>query len=189
MRKFAVTVGLFSLLAAPALAGGIGVMVSSWDTDTADDDQGAGVKVEVDMNPNLDVEVRASFFDSFSQVDRGELYEIEATPVDLGLAWDFAPDRRANPYIGAGGTFLLLKPNAALGEEVTSRPHSQEEFGWYGEIGVEYVAAPSFSVFVEAIYRDVSGEVRGRGLGTAPVVDFEVDFGGVSANLGLMFNW
>jgi len=192
MRKLAVILGLAALVvlaATPVMAGGIAVMYSTWDTDTADDDQGAGVKIEIDMNPNLDLEFRASFFDSFAQVDRFELYEIEATPIDMGFAWHFIPDGRVNPYLGAGGTFLLISPNPAVGEEETSRPHSQEEFGWYGEAGIEFVVADQFSIFVEALYRDASGEVRGRDLGTAPQFDFEVDFGGVAANFGFMFRW
>lgn len=189
MRKLAVTLGLLSLVAAPLAAGGIGVGFGTWDTDTADDDQGAVVKVEVDLGPALDFEMRASFFDAFEQSAGGFLYEIEASPVDLGVNYDFLSGGKIHPYVGGGGSFVFIKPNPAAGQETTSRPRSQEEFGWYAVAGVEFAVAPSFAIFAEAIYRDVSGEVRGVQLGTAPANDFEVDFGGTAASVGVMFTW
>lgn len=190
MRKYFSLLALLALAAAPLSAGGIGVGYSTWDTDTADDDQGASVKVEVDLGPSLDFEARASFFDSFRQVSGATGFEIEATPIDVGVNYDFSPGATVNPYLAGGATLLLLSPNNQ--DTVTtapSRPRSQEEFGWYGGVGLDFRVGSSFSIYVEALYRDVSGEVRGRDLTSAPRTDFEVDFGGASGTLGLMFTW
>lgn len=190
MRKYLCLLGLFALVAAPLSAGGIGIGYSSWDTDTADDDQGLSVKVEVDLSPGLDLEVRGSFFDSFRQASGPRLFEIEATAVDLGVNYGFLPDGMIDPYVAAGMTLLLISPN----DQDTvfappSRPRSQEEFGWYGGVGVDFRVAPAFTIYAEALYRDASGEVRGRDLTSAPRVDFEVDFGGPSGAVGVMFSW
>lgn len=190
MRNFLCVLGLFALSVAPLSAGGIGVGYSSWDTDTADDDQGASLKVEVDAGPSLDVEIRASFFDSFRQVSGSRLYEIEATPIDFGVNYDFATGGSLSPYVAAGVTLLLISPNDQdTVFAAPSRPRSQEEFGWYGGVGVDFKIGAAFGVYAEALYRDASGEVRGRDLTSEPRADFEVDFGGVSGTVGLMFTW
>lgn len=189
MRKLAMVLGLFVLVAAPLSAGGIGVGYSTWDTDTADDDQGASVKVEVDCGKNLDIEARVSFFDSLRQINGPAVFEIEATPIDLGVNYDFAAASGVSFYVAAGATMLLINPNELAGNNPPSRPRSQEEFGWYGGLGLEFAVASSFSIYAEALYRDASGEVRGRDLGTLPASDFEIDFGGGSGTVGLMFTW
>lgn len=189
MRKFAIVLGLLALAAAPLSAGGIGVGYGTWDTDTAADDQGASVKLEVDLGTHLNFEARASFFDSLSQTAGGASFEIEANPVDLGLSYAFLPGGVVNPFVAAGGTMLFIKPNEPATGGAPSRPRSQEEFGWYAGLGLEFVVTRSFAVYVEGLYRDVSGEVRGSDLGTVPSRDFEVDFGGASGTVGLMFTW
>lgn len=190
MKKLVCLLGLFALATAPLSAGSLGVGYASWDTDTADDDQGAMVRVEVDLGSKLDLEVRASFFDSFRQVSGSRLFEIEATPIDLGVNYDFSPGSRVSFYLAGGATMLLISPNDQdTVFEPPSRPRSQEELGWYGGVGVDLRIARSWILFAEALYRDASGEVRGRDLTSEPVVDFEVDFGGVSGTVGLAFTW
>ena len=189
MRKLAMVLGLFALVAAPLSAGGIGVGYSTWDTDTADDDQGASVKIEIDCGKNLDIEVRASFFDSLRQVNGPAVFEIEATPLDLGINYDFASSGGVTFSVAGGATMLFINPNELGGNNPPSRPHSQEEFGWYGGLGLQFPVSSSFAIYAEALYRDASGEVRGRSLGMLPSADFEVDFGGGSGTVGLMFTW
>lgn len=190
MKKFLCLLGLVALAAAPLSAGSIGVGYSSWDTDTADDDQGATVRLEVDVAPNLDFEVRGSFYDSLRQVSGGVQFEIEATPIDLGFNYDFVPGSKVSPYVAGGLTMLLISPNDQdTVFDPPSRPRSQEELGWYGGLGVDFQVSPAFSIYVEALYRDASGEVRGRDMDSQPLVDFEVDFGGASGTVGLAFTW
>ena len=190
MKKFLCLLGLVALAAAPLSAGSIGVGYSSWDTDTADDDQGATIRVEVDVAPNVDFELRGSFFDSFRQASGGVLFEIEATPIDVGFNYDFIPGSKVRPYVAAGLTMLLISPNDQdTIFQPPSRPRSQEELGWYGGVGVTFYAAPAFSIYAEALYRDASGEVRGRDMTSQPQVDFEVDFGGASGSVGVAFTW
>ncbi len=194
MRKLGLLMGfaaLAVLTVAPVSAGGVGLMASTWDTETAGDDQGGGFKVEIEMGDAFELELRGSLFSGFAQVSEGDLFSIEGVPLDFGLAYNFKQDEEINPYIGLGGTYLSIKPDqGALGLEVdASRPHSQEEFGYYGEVGIEFRASERFSVFIEGLYRQVKGEVRGRNLNTDPNRDFEVDFAGASANIGILFRY
>ncbi len=175
----------------PAVAGGIGVLASTWDTETAGDDQGGGVKIELDMGDAFDFEFRWTLFDVFGQVSQGDLFEFEAAPIDVGLAYNFRRNEKVNPYLGVGGTYVSLKPNQGSLDLLNdpSRPRSQEEFGYYGELGLEVRATQRISFFVEGLYRNIKGEVRGRDLGTDPNLEFQIDLAGASANLGLLYRW
>ena len=152
---------LLAVVSTPALAGGIGVMVGTWDTENAEDDQGGGVKLELGMGENIDLEFRASWFDGFVQANDGFVYRIEALPVDIGVAYNFLPGHKLNPYAGVGGTYLFISPQEARGQEFNSRPRSQEEAGYYLEVGLELQVSRNFSVFAEGLYRSIKGEVRG----------------------------
>ncbi|MDH3744101.1 MAG: porin family protein [Acidobacteriota bacterium] len=192
MKRSALLFGVAALLlTAPAMAGGIGLTASTWDTDTAGDDEGAGVKVEIDMGGAFELEMRWTFFDVLGQASQNDLFEFEAVPIDFGIAYNFRQDEKVNPYLGVGGTYVTLKPNQGSADILNdpSRPRSQDEFGYYGELGFEVRATNKLSFFIEGLYRNIKGEIRGRDLNTDPNLDFQLDLAGASANVGLLYRW
>ncbi len=178
MKRFAIVLGLAALLASPAWAGGLGGMFAHWSTDEAGDETGPGVKLELDFNNPWDLEVRWSLFEELERVVGAQVFPIQATPVDVGLAYNFSRAAKANPYLGAGLSYVLL--DSDLGE-------MPDELGYYGVLGVELEVHPKLAVFLEALYRQVDARIEGNDLQSFVKVD--VDLTGPGANFGLLYRW
>ncbi len=178
MKRFAIVLGLAALLASPAWAGGLGGMFAHWSTDEAGDEPGPGVKLELDFNNPWDLEVRWSLFEELERVVGAQVFPIQATPVDVGLAYNFSRAAKANPYLGAGLSYVLL--DSDLGE-------MPDELGYYGVLGVELEVHPKLAVFLEALYRQVDARIEGNDLQSFVKVD--VDLTGPGANFGLLYRW
>lgn len=164
-----------ALLAVPAWAGSVGLMVSGWDTDEADQDVGLGTRVAIDLGRSWDLEARVTFFDELEAVVGGERFEIEATPIDLGLAYGF-PTGRATPYVGLGLSYVLLDVNAP--------ERLEDEFGFYGVGGVQVDVGKYLAVWIEGLYRSFDATLTGDNLGFERVED-GIALSGVSVNGGL----
>lgn len=187
MKKVLLVIGLVALLTGPAWAGGLGPMISYWSTEDLDDDTGFGAKFEVDVNDNWDVELRGSQLEGY-ELRRGELFfELEAFPVDLGLAYNFNPGGTANGYLGFGGTYVLLDADTLRGDQVVSA-RMKDEFGFYVVAGLEVAMTSKLSLFAEGMYREAKGAIQGDDINSA-FVDQDVDLTGPGAQVGLMLAW
>ncbi|MFQ5524838.1 MAG: outer membrane beta-barrel protein [Thermoanaerobaculia bacterium] len=187
MKKLAVIVGLALLMSVPAWAGGIGVGIATWDTEQADSDEGFTIRLGMDVGENFDFEVRASFFDEFAQVASGALFRLEATPVDLGLAWHFNENGKAQPYLGLGGSFVFADAQFEGGlRPFAGGPEVDDEFGYYAVVGLDAAVGERLGFFAEAMYRSAKLEVTFNDFGSA---DFQSDFAGPAGALGLMLTW
>ena len=186
MKKW--ILGLFALivLAAPLHAGGIGPMVAHWDSKDAVDDQGAGVRVTVDLGPVWNLEVRASWLDSFFQVGDGILFRIEAFPIDMGLSYGFDTPGKVEPYVGAGITYLDINPvtvSSEIGRRIEVR--IPEEVGIHFMAGLDYpIMNNKLSLFAEATYRSIKAKAN-----STDIRDFETDMTGLGANFGVVLNF
>jgi len=178
MKRTAITAAMLLLLASPAAAGGVGLLVSYWSTSDADAEVGLGGMVEIDLNDTLDVEFRFAQLDGLSWPENAPVVDLEAFPVDIGLAYNFRGRGRATPYVGGGVSYVLFDTN--VGE-------IDDEIGYYAVAGVDVAAANLFAVVFEVYYRDVDANLKGGGI--AQFVDVPIDFSGPGANLGLMFRW
>lgn len=166
MKRVLIALGMAAVLAAPAFAGGVGVYGAYWDTDDAGDEAGVGAK--------------------FATVAAGDEVEIRAYPIDLGLVYRFRlADGRVTPYLGGGGTYYTLSDD--LPEDTNNRGYENDEFGYFGELGLDIGLPNRSSVFIEALYR--TGKARLDGDGLFGLVRQELNLSGVTAHLGLRLNW
>lgn len=187
MKKLAVIVGLVLLTSVPAWAGGVGVGIGTWDTESASSDEGFAFRLGIDMGQHVDLEVRASFFDELAQVGSVALFRLEATPVDVGLAWHFNEGGKARPYLGGGGSFVYTDAQFEGGVALQGGgPEVDDEFGYYAVAGVDVAAGDRLGFYAEALYRGAKANVTGNAFGFN---DFEIDFAGVGGALGLMLRW
>ena len=186
MKKWILALFALTVLAAPLHAGGIGPMLAHWDSRDALDDQGAGVRVTVDLGPNWNLELRASWLDSFFQIGDGILFRIEAFPIDMGLSYGFDTAGSIEPYVGTGITYLDINPNV-VETDIRRRieVHMPEEVGIFFLAGLDYpVMNDRLSIFVEGIYRSIKTNANGT-----DIRDFDTDLTGVGANFGLVLNF
>lgn len=187
MKKLAIVVCLALLMAVPSWASSIGVGFAHWDTKDADDDQGFGIKVAFSINDAVDAEFRGSFFDGFGQVANNALTRIEVTPVDLGFSYHFNRDAKAQPYLGAGGTFLFTNAVFEGGQvPLAGGPEVDDEFGFYFVAGIDVEVTELLGVFGEALFRQAKLNVTGNNFG---FTDFQSDFTGAAATAGVMLHW
>lgn len=187
MKKLAIVLGLALLMAVPSWAAGIGVGVAHWDTEDADEDQGFGLKVAFGVSESVEVEFRAAFFDAFAQVGNNALFRLEATPVDLGVAYHFNSGGKADPYLGAGGSFVFANAVFDGGQiPVGGGPEVNDEFGYYLVLGVDVGVSERFGVFGEVLYRQAKLNVTANNFG---FTDFQSDFAGPAATGGVMLRW
>lgn len=175
---------LLTLLTVPAWAGGLGVGVSSWDTSDASDDLGLGVKIELDLGQWFDLELRGAWLDSLDFSAQGRNFKLEATPIDVGLGYDFRVGEKIEPYVGAGFSFVLLNGKQSGPGAV----RVDDESGYYAVVGLEGGVHQRLSLFGEVLYREVSATFASDGL-TRDFADFGVDLGGVAANVGVKLGW
>lgn len=187
MRKLALVLALALLTAAPSWASSLSVGMAHWDSSDAGSDEGIGIRVAFDLGEAVDVEIRASFFDGFARIANNARNRIEVTPVDLGLAYRFNRDARVQPYLGGGGTFLLTSASFDGGQvPLAGGPEVNDEFGFYAVAGLDIEATESLGFFGEVLSRHVRLDVTGNGLG---VEDFQVDFAGPAAAVGVSLHW
>jgi len=164
-------------------------MFSYFSTDEADEAVGGGFRLRWGINENVDVEVRATIYDSLEYAVRGHLFTIEALPVEFGIAYNFRPDKRVNPYIGGGGSYFLLD-NDRVPVEFEGEGHRgrmENEMGWYVVAGLEFPLSGNMIIFAEGIYREVSATIEGDNFGSISEAQFDMDGG--AFNLGISFGW
>ena len=186
MKKW--ILGLFALivLAGPLHAGGIGPMFAYWDSTDAADDEGAGLRVTVDLGPDWNLELRASWLDSFHQIGDGILFRIEAAPIDMGVSYCFNTEGKVEPYVGVGMTYLDINPNT-VDTEIRRRIEVRipEEVGFYLMAGLDFrIMNDRLSIFGEAIYRSIKAKAN-----STDIQDFNTDMTGIGANFGLVLNF
>jgi len=116
MIKRLSTLAILTVLAAPAWAGGLGIGASFWSTDEADDGSGVGGRLAVDLGENLDLDVHVSFLEElFIDPPTTPPFDLEMTPIDVGLSWGFDTRSRVTPRVGGGLTDVMIE---VLGSDV-----------------------------------------------------------------------
>ena len=186
MKKW--ILGLFALvvLTAPVHAGSIGPMLAHWDSSSSGEDQGAGVRLTLDLGPDWNLELRTSWLDSFFIIGDGLLFRIEAFPIDMGLSYGFDTPGKIRPYVGAGITYLDIKPNVVdtdIRNQIDVR--IPEEVGIHFMAGLDYpIMNDKLTLFGEAIYRSIKATAN-----SADIRDFDTDMTGLGANFGLALSF
>lgn len=189
MKKALMTLGLAVLLAAPALAGSVGVYGAWWDTSDAEDSLGGGAWLDFYLGKGVEIEIRGSHFSDFNAVsDIGEDLELRVSAWDLGFTYNFGYDsgNKLNPFIGGGGT--LFSTELARTNPEQFQGTIDDEWGYYAVAGLEFPISKSFALVGEAMYRQVKFEILGNDLGFSGVAQ-KVDMKGFEGNIGIAFKW
>jgi outer membrane protein W len=189
MKRWILALALL-VCAGPAAAGGFSLFATGMTTDDADDEVGFGAKVELNAGRHVDFQLRAATYEDLVTDPNPNVYEIQATPIDFGVNWDFGdPSRTANGYLGAGISYWVM--DFSVDTTIPAGPPRgvdiDPENGWYVEAGVDVAAHGVWSFFVEAVWREVSTEVEGDDLGLP--TDQDVSLTGIAVNLGATINW
>lgn len=175
-------------MAMPSWASGIGAGVSYWDTSDAEDDSGIGIKAILDVGDKWNIDFRASFFNGHGLVSGPREISIEATPLDLGISYDFQTGSKVTPYVGGGINYTLYKSsvfNVLVNQPETSRV--KDEPGWYAVFGIDVPFNKRMAFYLEGMYRQNKPSVQGDGIAAFSAIP--VDFAGVAATLGLVYTW
>jgi hypothetical protein len=179
---------LAGLLASPALATDFGLYGTYWDTKALDSTAGGGVKLGFGEGV-VRFEVRASHFPDISEnfnqlVDDGTgRFKVRATVPEAGLTFNFAPEQRFQPYLGAGASYYVLD---------TNRFEIDDEIGYYGLVGFHVgrpEGGPAF--FAEAMYRKVDATVKDDDVTDPDNLNGKVglDLSGAAVNAGVLFRF
>jgi len=183
MIKRLSTLAILTVLAAPAWAGGLGIGASFWSTDEADDGSGVGGRLAVDLGENLDFDVHVSFLEElFIDPPTTPPFDLEMTPIDVGLSWGFDTRSRVTPRVGGGLTYVMIE---VLGSNVDTEV--DDEFGFYALLGVDFSIGPRGAIYLEGLYRTTEAELRDFGLTEFDRQTFTAT--GAAANIGVMFTW
>jgi hypothetical protein len=190
MRTALIALGLLTLIAAPAAAGSVGAFASWWDPKDSNDEFAGGILLDFRVGEKVDLEFRASWFDNVvtDLPDDAPGVEIpySAVPLDFGFAYNFIKDtRKITPYIGGGGTYFLLDADN------DEQGRIDDEWGWYGVVGLDLPIGANWKIFIEAMYRDAEATLKGSdlGFGNPAVVDAFFDLRGPAVNGGIAFTW
>jgi opacity protein-like surface antigen len=189
MKKALMTLGLAVLLAAPAMAGSVGVYGAYWATDDASESLGLAGWVDFYLGKGVEIEFRGSHFSDFeSENDLGDRADLRITAWDLGFTYNFgySSGNKLNPYIGVGGTLLSAELDRIDNDKELGT--LDDEFGYYVVGGLELPIAEHFALMGEVMYRQAKFEILGNDLGFSGVKQV-VDVQGVEGNIGIAFKW
>ncbi len=188
MKRALLAMGMLALLAAPASAGGIGIHAGWVDTDQADNDVGFGLLFSFDVSPRVDIQLRGTDFRELvvSATDAGSDndFKFQATLIDLGFAYRFAKEgRKLSPYVGGGGTYYLLDSTP------DSTARLNDEYGWYGVVGLDLPIGRRWAIYAEGMWRDAKMTIKGDDFDLQGPVDIGVNLNGPQVNAGIAFTW
>lgn len=185
MKKILAVASFLALVTVPAWAGGIGIMYSTWDTDDMSDDEGVGFKIEFDVGQYVDFEIRGAWLDELGTSTQGEVFQLEAMPVDVGLSTDFLHDRKVQPFVGGGLSYVFLNAKVA-GDSVL---RTDDEVGYYLVAGLRGSLTERVSLFGELLRRDLKTEITSDGFLNRDFENFSANLAGIGANVGLSLSW
>ena len=189
MKKALMAMGLAALLAAPAMAGSLGIFGAWWTSEDASDSLGGGAWVDFYLGKGVEIELRGSHFSDFNTVnDVGDKADLRVSAFDLGFTYNFgySSGKTLNPYIGGGGTIFSTELDRVDNDKRLGTVDN--EWGYYAVGGLEFPISKSFAFVAEAMFRQSKFEILGNDLGFSGVSQ-KVDMKGFEGNLGIAFKW
>lgn len=167
--------------AAPAAATDFTVFGSYWNTQDADNALGGGAKLRFGI-----VELRGTYFSDVTADTDPERFdfEVQAIPLEAGLAFKFAENDTISPYVGGGAGYYMLDTN--IGD-------IDDEVGYYAVVGADFgnFGSSGLAINAEAIYRSMEATVRNEEDLTDPDIDEDValNLDGLGVNVGLTWRF
>jgi len=176
--------GLCLLTPGSCLATGIGGFWSYWSPSDTDSGTGLGLRLATTSDPAGQLEIRASRFEDLVSKHPEGAVTVEATAIEAGMVLYMSEENNVRLYSGIGVGYYLLE-GEVTDEHGLRETDMENEWGYYGVLGLEYPLGDHFSIFGEGVYRRVKSRVRGDRLdpeGTTRSIKFD----GMGANVGLM---
>ena len=172
------------LLYAPSRASDFSLFGAYWNTRDFNAGVGGGLKWAPSLGATKAAfELKGTYFDDI-KVDPADSFDfkVRVIPVEVGFKYDFMKTEKVNLYLGAGGGYYFLDTNEG---------QLDDDFGYYGEIGVQFGESKGINFFVEGIYRGTKGTVKGVQSPGNPTVteDVSIDLSGAAANMGVAWRW
>jgi len=190
MSRFICFILPLFLVIPPAFSGGVGVFASHMDTSDLDNSVGIGGRLLVDLSQQMQLDLSVAYHDNLDDSIAGQDLELELVPVELGgLLKIQVSDTRVFPYIGAGAGYYRLDLDD--GNPLTDNDEGSldDEFGWYGVLGLDFRFSESFGFFFEGRYRQIEGTLEGNRFERFDEGDLDLDLGGITINTGLQISW
>jgi hypothetical protein len=160
-------------------------MAAYWDTEDAGDETFVGAKVQFNLAGSaVDIEARAAMFDDLEDLNGPVPFRLDAFPLEIGIAYNFNRGASLNPYLGGGFGYYFLDIERLEPDRTAT---IDDEFGWYGVLGIEVGFDEQWSLFLEGLYRNTKGEISGDGLDD--IDTFGLDLVGLAVNAGVLFSW
>jgi outer membrane protein W len=172
-KRVALCVATSILFAVPSWAGSFGLYGAYWDSDNAGNSWGAGARIGFDFVKYLELEFHGTYYPDFGADVLGTNVDVTAIPTDGGLRVNFLPDKKFNPYIGAGASYYFLDASDGSLDNTT---------GWYGEAGLEF-GGKNTRFFLEAMWREMDATLSLNSF------DTDANFNGVSGQMGVNWTW
>lgn len=178
MKRVLIVVGLLVLLAAPSGASGLGIMATYWDTSDAGDNEGVGFRLSLDATKRVAWQARLSLFEELMTKNSPVAGDLEAYPIDLGVAFSLRRHGTATPFVGGGVTYVSM---------TNKRGQMDDELGYYAVGGFEIPMGKNWELWAEGIWRSVNAQLEGNGVDE--FVQERIDLDGVGLNVGFGIEW
>lgn len=183
MKRLSIIIVAATCLAGSALAAGIGGFGSYWDSEDAGKSYGYGVRLASTSDPAGLLEIRASRFNKFEDAEIDAERNLDIIPIDLGITLNISREGDLELYTGGGATYFMMETEAD-----TKEVDMDDEWGWYGSIGINLKLSESLTLFGEGMYRQAEGTIPGDEIESINSdVTVKLDGFGGSAGLMLMF--
>lgn len=222
VKQTIVLIGLCCLTASMASAQhGVALLGTYQDAKDGDSGYGGSVRYQYDLNPKADslrflaqVGYLTGFGDEESIYDPEENFTLKGDidadiiPLEIAALYDFAVGRKVGLYAGAGAGYYLtdsdLKFTASgvthgmkVNVDVPSAWYSydmDDEFGFFGLIGVERQMVEHTKLFAEVryTYLKIDTKLTLRDPDTLAESDSDsekVDLSGIGVSLGFLLEW
>ncbi len=187
MKRWTLGLLVLTLCAAPATASSLGVFASTYSPDATGEGEGFGFDLRLGSGP-VEFELRMTIYEELETTATVVPLSIEAVPIDFGVNYRFGGGRRAHPYIGGGASYVVLDYDVDITILNPQRTTDIDpEWGYYGQIGVDFDLNDQSHVFVQAIYRTFEAEAEEDDLGLE--IDRGLNMKGGAFNLGFAFTW
>ena len=185
MRKHVLLWALVALVAvSPAAAdNSFGVFGAYHNTEDVDESTGGGLRTRLGW-----LDLRASFLNDLTRDTSPESldFELQAVPLEAGVAFDFMDDARWNPYVGGGLSYFLLDSDTV---------EIDDQAGFYGVLGSEFGMRENLNLMVEAVYRNMEADVERDPDNFDDIDDITledestVELGGLGVNVGVSWRF
>ena len=186
MKKVLCVIMLAGLMSSQALASGLGIFGSYWDSKDAGDTYGGGALLRLPVNPTTSQDIRGSYFE-FTERFEGMRTDWEIIPVEAALLIHLVTNPGFTLYAGGGGGYYFADATIR-GVDGNDRMDIDNEFGYFALAGLRLRLSPNMSLFAEAQYRWIDFD-QAKFRGDDEKFDIDLKMDGFGANAGLLLRF